>query len=117
MKALVFSSRSYSETALKAENKSGSHDFKFLETKLDTSTAPLGEGYAAVLVFVNDKVDRGCLKILAAGGTKHDDAAAGHVLAPMVAATFDHRVGAAIANAEPLGRPTTEKRLATGRSV
>lgn len=70
MKALVFSSRSYSESALKAENKSGRHHFKFLETKLDTSTAPLGEGYGAVLVFVNDKVDRGCLKILAAGGTK-----------------------------------------------
>ena len=70
MKALVFSSRGYSETALKAADTAGRHHFKFLETKLDPSTAPLGAGYGAVLVFVNDKVDRDCLKILAAGGTR-----------------------------------------------
>ena len=70
MKALVFSSRSYSESALKAENVSGRHQLKFLETNLNAATAPLCSGYDAALVFVNDKVDRTCLQILAQGGTK-----------------------------------------------
>jgi phosphoglycerate dehydrogenase-like enzyme len=70
MKALVFSSRSYSETALNSENASGRHHLKFLETKLEAATASLCAGYGAALVFVNDKVDRSCLKILAEGGTK-----------------------------------------------
>ena len=70
MKALVFSSRSYSESALKAENSSGRHQLKFLETKLNASTAPLCAGYDAALVFVNDRVDRACLQILSRGGTR-----------------------------------------------
>jgi D-lactate dehydrogenase len=70
MKALVFSSRSYSESALKAENVSGRHQLKFLETNLNAATAPLCSGYDAALIFVNDKVDRPCLQILAQGGTK-----------------------------------------------
>ena len=70
MKALVFSSRTYSANALQAENSSRRHHLKFLETKLDATTAPLCAGYGAALVFVNDKVDRPCLKILAEGGTK-----------------------------------------------
>ena len=69
MKALVFSSRSYFESHLRSEN-SGRHHLKFLETKLDASTAQLCSGYGAALVFVNDKVDRPCLGILAGGGTK-----------------------------------------------
>ena len=70
MKALVFSSRGYSERALRAENTSGRHQLKFLETKLNTATAPLCAGYDAALVFVNDRVDRPCLKALAEGGTR-----------------------------------------------
>ena len=70
MKVLVFSSRGYSSHALQAENAARRHHLKFLETKLDASTAPLCSGYGAAVVFVNDKVDRACLKILAGGGTK-----------------------------------------------
>jgi D-lactate dehydrogenase len=70
MKALAFSSRSYFETALQAENASGRHHLKFLETKLEATTAPLCAGYGAALVFVNDKVDRPCLEILAKLGTR-----------------------------------------------
>jgi D-lactate dehydrogenase len=70
MKALVFSTRSYSRTALNSENASGRHHLKFLETKLEAATASLCAGYGAALVFVNDKVDRSCLKILAEGGTR-----------------------------------------------
>jgi D-lactate dehydrogenase len=70
MKALVFSSRSYSESALQAENASGRHHLKFLETKLEAATAPLCAGYGAALVFVNDQVDRHCLRTLTEGGTR-----------------------------------------------
>jgi D-lactate dehydrogenase len=70
MKALAFSSRSYFEMALQAENASGRHHLKFLETKLEATTAPLCAGYGAALVFVNDKVDRPCLEILAKLGTR-----------------------------------------------
>ncbi|NBR46952.1 MAG: 2-hydroxyacid dehydrogenase [Verrucomicrobia bacterium] len=69
MKALVFSSRSYFQSALNSEN-SGRHQLTFLETKLDASTAPLCRGYDAALVFVNDRVDRPCLQALAEGGTR-----------------------------------------------
>ncbi|NCW98841.1 MAG: hypothetical protein EBW71_07630 [Betaproteobacteria bacterium] len=69
MKALVFSSRFYFQSALNSEN-SGRHQLKFLESKLDASTAPLCAGYAAALVFVNDRVDRACLQVLAQSGTK-----------------------------------------------
>ena len=70
MKALVFSSRSYSQSALMTENSSSRHQLKFLETKLNAATAPLCAGYGAALVFVNDKVDRPCLQILSQVGTK-----------------------------------------------
>jgi len=69
VKALVFSSRSYFQSALNSEN-SGRHQLTFLETKLDASTAPLCRGYDAALVFVNDRVDRPCLQALAEGGTR-----------------------------------------------
>ena len=36
------------------------------------------------------------------GGAEHDDDAAGHVLAAVVAHALDHRVGAGVANGEPL---------------
>ena len=41
---------------------------------------------------------------VAAGGAEDDDAAAGHVFAAVVADAFDHGVGAAVADGEPLGR-------------
>ena len=54
---------------------------------------------------------------VAAGRAEDHGPAAGHVLAAVVADAFDHRPGAAVADAEPLGRPAAEERLAAGRAV
>lgn len=42
---------------------------RWLDVRLDVSTAPLAEGYAVVCVFVNDRLDEPVLARLAAGGT------------------------------------------------
>ena len=68
MQALVFSSRNYFQKAL-TKTRSG-HDLHFLETRLESATAPLAANYPAVIVFVNDRVDRATLQILARGKTR-----------------------------------------------
>ncbi|NCW27644.1 MAG: 2-hydroxyacid dehydrogenase [Verrucomicrobia bacterium] len=68
MRTLVFSSRNYFKKALTAVRSS--HDLHFVETRLDSLTAPLAYGYPAVVVFVSDRVDRATLDILARGGTR-----------------------------------------------
>lgn len=68
MRTLVFSTRNYFQKALTAIPST--HDLHFLETRLDSLTAPLATGYPAVVVFVNDRVDRASLQILARGGTR-----------------------------------------------
>jgi len=68
VRTLVFSNRNYFQKAL--SEVCSTHDLHFLETRLDSLTAPLAAGYPAVLVFVNDRVDRATLQILARGGTR-----------------------------------------------
>lgn len=68
MRTLVFSSRRYFQKALQAVTST--HELHFLETRLDSITAPLANSYPAVVVFVNDRVDRATLQILARGGTR-----------------------------------------------
>jgi len=68
VRTLVFSSRNYFKKALSAVQST--HDIHFLDTRLDSLTAPLAAGYPAVLVFVNDRLDRATLQILARGGTR-----------------------------------------------
>lgn len=70
LKTLVFSTRRYMEKALRAENVANRHNLQFLATHLDSTTAPLCQGYDAAFVFVNDKVNRKTLEILAESGTK-----------------------------------------------
>ena len=40
------------------------------QTRLTKETAPLAEGHAAVLLFVNDDADAPVLEVLASGGTR-----------------------------------------------
>ena len=54
---------------------------------------------------------------VAPGATQDDDAAAGHVLASVIADTFDDRVRAAVAHGEALAGDTAHERLAAGRAV
>ena len=54
---------------------------------------------------------------VAPGPAEHDDAAAGHVLAAVIADAFDDHRGAAVAHAEPLAGHAADERLAAGRAV
>ena len=54
---------------------------------------------------------------VAAGPAEHDDAAAGHVFAAVVADAFDDRVRAAVADGEALAGDAADVRLAAGRAV
>ena len=51
------------------------------------------------------------------GRPEHDHAAAGHVLAAVIAHALDHRVDAAVAHAEALARHAADVGLAAGRAV
>lgn len=51
-------------------NDGGPADFRFHEYRLDAANASSAAGCPAVCVFVNDRVDRACLEILAKGGTR-----------------------------------------------
>ncbi len=54
---------------------------------------------------------------VAAGRTEHDDGAAGHVLAAVIADAFDDRRGAAVADREALAGLAGHEERAAGRAV
>src|SRR4029079_3216286 len=54
---------------------------------------------------------------VAPGAAEHDDAAAGHVLAAVVADALDDCVRARVAHAEALARKSAEERAALGGAV
>src|SRR5262249_3904100 len=54
---------------------------------------------------------------VAAGSAKHDDAAAGHVLAAVVSDAFDDGAGARVADGEPLARGAAEEGAGGRRAV
>lgn len=70
MKIAVFSEKPYDREFLAAANAARSHELTFLQPRLDLSTAPLAEGFPAVCVFVNDRLDGEVLEALARGGTR-----------------------------------------------
>jgi D-lactate dehydrogenase len=70
MRVAVFNTKAYDRRFLSAANAAFGHDLRFLEPRLDASTAPLATGYEAVCVFVNDTIDADVLETLAAGGTR-----------------------------------------------
>jgi D-lactate dehydrogenase len=65
----VFSARAYDRRFLDLAND-GTHELKFFEARLDTTTAKLAEGYDAVCPFVNDRVDAETIDQLADAGVK-----------------------------------------------
>ncbi|MCX5579073.1 2-hydroxyacid dehydrogenase [Kaistia terrae] len=70
MRVAVFSTKPYDRQYLSEANAAFGHDLVFFEPKLDLSTAPLADGFPAVCVFVNDKLDRPLLTHLASTGTR-----------------------------------------------
>lgn len=76
MKVGVFSTKRYDRQSLGEANarlRAGGqpgHELAFLEARLDRETAPLGAGFPAICVFVNDRLDAQVLATLAAGQTR-----------------------------------------------
>ncbi|MEJ2817939.1 2-hydroxyacid dehydrogenase [Caulobacter sp. CCG-8] len=70
MRVAVFSTKLYDRRFLDAANRGFGHDIRYFEARLDASTAALAEGFPAVCVFVNDRLDAAVLEALAKGGAR-----------------------------------------------
>jgi D-lactate dehydrogenase len=70
LRVAVFSTKAYDRRFLDAANHGFGHRIDYFEARLDASTVALAEGYSAVCVFVNDRVDATVLEALARGGTR-----------------------------------------------
>jgi D-lactate dehydrogenase len=66
----VFDTKPYDREPLQRASANSAIKWHFLEFRLSCETAPLAKGAQAVCVFVNDRVDRPCLEVLAAQGVK-----------------------------------------------
>lgn len=70
MKVIVYSSKPYDIRSLEDASMDTEHALKFIESRLDITTALLAKGYECVCAFVNDELHRDVLSILADGGVK-----------------------------------------------
>lgn len=70
MRIAIFGTKGYDRQFLGRANAAHGHELHFLEPRLDESTASLAQGFPAVCVFVNDRVDAAVLERLAAQGTR-----------------------------------------------
>lgn len=68
--AAVFDTKPYDREPLQRAAANSGIEWRFLEFRLTTETAALTQGARAVVVFVNDQLDRPCLAVLAAQGVK-----------------------------------------------
>lgn len=66
----MFSARSYDREFLSQLNREHGHELRFLEPRLDATTAPLAEGHDAVCLFVNDTADADVIEQLAGFGIR-----------------------------------------------
>ncbi|MBN1602979.1 MAG: 2-hydroxyacid dehydrogenase [Chitinispirillaceae bacterium] len=70
MKVAVFGTKPYDKKYFSQENKGFNHELVFLDVPLNSMTATLARGFKAVCVFVNDEVDKECLKRLSDCGVR-----------------------------------------------
>ena len=70
MKVAVFSTKPYDRLFLEKTNQKYGHELSFFSPSLNTQTASLAQGFAAVCVFVNDLLDRDTLQALHQQGVK-----------------------------------------------
>ena len=70
MRVAVFSSKPYDREFLAAANRAARHELVFLDVRLTEATAVLADGFSAVSVFVNDRLDAATIARLRAGGTR-----------------------------------------------
>lgn len=64
IKIAFFDSKEYDIELFNKYNEKYKYDITYLETKLNSETAPLAKGYDVVCIFVNDVVDKKTLEIL-----------------------------------------------------
>lgn len=70
IKVAFFDTKEYDKKLFDEYNKSYGYDITYLESKLNSETAPLAKGYDVVCIFVNDIVDEKTTKILKECGVK-----------------------------------------------
>jgi D-lactate dehydrogenase len=70
MRVAVFSTKPYDRRWLEMANGEFGHHMEFLEVPLDARSARLAEGFGAVCIFVNDRVDAAVLTQLHAAGVR-----------------------------------------------
>ncbi len=70
MRLALFSTKPYDEQFFTAANERFNNELVFFEARLEQATTALAAGFPAICAFVNDRLDRGVLSALAAGGTK-----------------------------------------------
>jgi D-lactate dehydrogenase len=69
MRIAIFDTHAYDRQALEDANERFGHALTFLEPRLTAETASLAAGFPVVCSFVNDRIDRAALTMLASGGT------------------------------------------------
>ena len=65
-----FDTKEYDKKLFDEYNKNYGYEITYLESKLNSETAPLAKGFDAVCIFVNDVVDEKTIKILKECGVK-----------------------------------------------
>lgn len=64
IKVAFFDTKEYDKNLFDEYNKDYGYEITYLESKLNSETAPLAKGFDAVCIFVNDVVDAKTIKIL-----------------------------------------------------
>ena len=70
IKIAFFDTKEYDKLLFNEYNKKYGYEIKYLESRLNSETAPLAQGSDVVCVFVNDVVDEKTIKILKDKGVK-----------------------------------------------
>ena len=70
IKIAFFDTKDYDKKLFDEYNKNYGYEITYLESKLNSETAPLAKGYDAICIFVNDIVDEKTIKILKNCGVK-----------------------------------------------
>ncbi|MEM6345256.1 MAG: 2-hydroxyacid dehydrogenase [Bacteroidota bacterium] len=70
MRILFFSAKSYDQEYFTLANEAFGYELSFIEAPLSQQTLSLSQGYEAICVFVNDKLDAAVLEGLAQKGVK-----------------------------------------------
>ena len=70
IKIAFFDAKYYDKTLFNEYNKKYNYEITYFESKLNSETAPLAQGFDVVCVFVNDKVDKDTLDKLNEYGVK-----------------------------------------------